>query len=58
MLQYLLQGIEKMKKYKIKFIDIIEAESEENAYDIFIKYLQECVEYRDVTAFEFYEVKQ
>jgi hypothetical protein len=45
-------------KFEITFKDIFErVENEEQAYDILLDYLKECVENGDVTAFEFKEVK-
>ena len=41
--------------YKVSFIDIFEADSEENCYNHLLKYLSECVENKDVTAFNFIE---
>jgi uncharacterized protein YciU (UPF0263 family) len=40
-------------KYSIKFLDEIDAESVEEAYDILLKYLSDCVEYQDITGFSF-----
>tara|TARA_R110002020_G_scaffold48664_2_gene138596 strand:+ start:26698 stop:26898 length:201 start_codon:yes stop_codon:yes gene_type:complete len=39
--------------YEVTFRDEIEADSEEEAYDDFLKYLAECVHHQDVTAFQF-----
>lgn len=50
--------IKKMKKYKVTFVDEIEAENEEDAYHRLIVYLQDVVQYEDVTAFEFEEIKE
>lgn len=47
-----------MKKYKVTFVDEIEAENEEDAYHRLIVYLQDVVQYEDVTAFEFEEIKE
>jgi hypothetical protein len=47
-----------MKKYKVTFIDITEAENEEDAYARLIEYLRGVVRYEDVTAFDFEEVKE
>ena len=47
-----------MKKFKVSFVDEIEAETEEEAYHLLIVYLQEVVEFEDVTAFEFTEVEE
>lgn len=46
-----------MKKYLVTFKDTLEANSEEDAYDELIKYLQDVVRYEDVTPFDFKEVK-
>ena len=45
-----------MKKFKVTFIDYIEAESEEDAYDNVLDYCAEVYNSRDVTAFKFQEV--
>lgn len=42
-----------MKTYKVTFVDEIEAETEEEAYHKLLVYLSECVQYDDVTAFDF-----
>lgn len=47
-----------MKKFKVKFIDYFEAETEEDCYKKLLDYLKECVEMEDVMAFEFNEVKE
>ena len=47
-----------MKTFKVTFVDEIVAESEEQAYCILLKYLTGCVEYEDVTAFDFKEMKK
>lgn len=48
-----------LKSFKITFEDIFEnVESEEQAIDVLLDYLQECVRYEDVTAFKFEEVKE
>ena len=47
-----------MKKFKITFVDEIEAESEEDAYGVLLKYLWECVEHSDVTAFDFKDIEE
>ncbi len=48
-----------MKSYKITFSDIFDnLESEEQAYDVFLDYLNDCVKYEDVTAFQFKRVKK
>lgn len=45
-----------MKKFKVTFTDILEANTEEDAYDNLLDYLKDVVAYSDVTAFEFQEV--
>lgn len=40
-------------KFVVKFNDEIEAETEEDAYDILLEFLRECVEFGDLTAFDF-----
>jgi len=44
-------------KFKVTFEDVIEAETEEDAYDEMIKYCYEIGFNADVTAFNFEEVK-
>lgn len=44
-----------MKTFRVQFVDLITAESEEAAYDILLKYLSDCVKYNDVVAFDFQE---
>tara|TARA_B100000085_G_scaffold196401_1_gene180126 strand:+ start:159 stop:305 length:147 start_codon:yes stop_codon:yes gene_type:complete len=44
-------------KFKVTFEDVIEAETEEQAYDEMIKYCHEIGYTADVTAFNFEEVK-
>lgn len=49
-----------MKKYRITFSDFITSDvdiTDDQAYDLFLDYLNECVKYEDVTAFNFEEVK-
>lgn len=46
-------------KIKITFEDIFNnIESEEQAYDILLEYLNDCVKHEDVSAFQFEEVKE
>lgn len=40
-------------KFIVKFVDEIEAETEEEAWDILLNYLRECVNDSDVFAFDF-----
>ena len=47
-----------MALYEVTFRDEIEADSEEEAYDDFLKYLSHCVRLQDVTAFQFFELKK
>lgn len=44
-----------MKTFRVQFVDLITAESEEAAYDILLQYLSDCVKYDDVVAFDFQE---
>lgn len=46
---------EKMKKFSVTCDFVIEAESEEDAYEKLLDYLAEYVQYGDVTGFEFKE---
>ena len=45
-------------KFKINFVDVIEAGCEEEAYDKLLSYLQEVVNYKDVTAFDFETIER
>jgi len=45
-------------KYKITFEDIIEADSEEEAYDKMVEYCGDVYETEDVTAFNFEELRE
>ena len=45
-------------KFKVTFEDVIEAETEEDAYDEMIKYCYDVHNNEDVTAFNFEEVKE
>ena len=47
-----------MKEFIVKCDSVIEADTEEEAYDNFLDYLAECVRYGDVTVFDFEERKQ
>ena len=53
-LNYLLAFIN-MKTFRVQFVDLITAESEEAAYDILLGYLSDCVKHSDVVAFDFQE---
>jgi hypothetical protein len=47
-----------MKKFKVTFEDIFDGvESEEQAYDVLLDYLNDCVKHEDVTAFNFEELR-
>jgi|LakMenEpi03Aug12_release.lakeMendotaPanAssembly.Ray.scaffolds.fasta_scaffold6816218_2 hypothetical protein len=47
-----------MKKFKITFVDEIEARSEEDAYAMMVEYLKDCGRFEDVSAFNFKEIKK
>ena len=44
-----------MKKFKVTFTDVFEAEAEEDCYEQLLEYLRGVVHFEDVTAFEFEE---
>ena len=44
-----------MKKFKVTFTDVFEAETEEDCYEQLFEYLRSVLHYEDVTAFEFKE---
>ena len=46
-----------MKKYKVTFVDEIEAENLEEAYYQLRLYLSKCQHDDDISAFEFEEIK-
>ena len=46
-----------MKKFKITFTDIVEAETEEEAHEKFMPYIRNCGKYSDLDAFNFEEEK-
>jgi len=46
-----------MKTFRVQFVDEITAETEEDAYEILLRYLRDCGEYSDATAFNFEEVE-
>jgi ATP-dependent Zn protease len=48
---------EPSKQFRINFNDVIEADTEEEAWSKLLDYLAECVQYKDVTVFDFEEVK-
>jgi hypothetical protein len=44
-------------RFKVTFEDIFDGvESEEQAYDVLLDYLNDCVKHEDVTAFNFVEI--
>ena len=46
-------------KIKITFTDIFNnLESEEQAYDVLLEYLRDCVKHEDVSAFQFEQVEE
>ena len=47
-----------MKKYKVTFTDVFEAEAEEDCYEQLFEYLRSVLYYEDVTAFNFEEIKE
>ena len=47
-----------MKKFKVTFIDYIEAESEEEAYKNILNFCAMVYNSSDVTAFKFEEIKE
>ena len=46
-----------MKTFRVQFVDEITAETEEDAYEVLLRYLRDCAEYGDATAFQFEEVE-
>jgi hypothetical protein len=42
-----------MKRYRVYYIDTVEANSEEEAYEETLKYLQDCIKYQDVSSFDY-----
>jgi len=46
-----------MKKFKVTFFDIVEAETEADAYDEIIKYMKDVADNGDVTAFDFKQLE-
>lgn len=48
----------RVKKFLVTFKDVFEARSEEECYTILIKYLQDCVTFQDVVAFDFEELTE
>ena len=48
-----------MMKFKITFKDIFDnVQSEKQAYDVLLDYLNDCVKHEDVTAFNFEEITE
>lgn len=48
-----------MKKFKVTFEDVFGMyETEEQAYDALLEYLNDCVKFEDVTAFNFEEINE
>ena len=45
-------------KYKVTFQDEIEAETPEKAYEILLEYMKDCVNYGDVTGFQFVDEEE
>ena len=46
-------------KYKVTLHEmILNVESEEQAYDILLDYLNDCVKHEDVTGFDFEQVEE
>ena len=43
----------KMKRFRVYYIDEVEAETEEGAYDKTLEYLRDCVNYGDVSLFNY-----
>ena len=43
--------------WEVTFKDIIEADSEEMAYEKLLEYLEDCVKHKDVSVFNFYKEK-
>ena len=46
------------KDFVVRCDFVVEADSEDDAYEQFLDYLVECVRNRDVTGFEFVERKE
>ena len=47
-----------MKKFKITFVDEWKCQDEEQVIEILLDYLNNCVKFEDVTAFEIEEIKE
>lgn len=47
-----------MKRYEIVFRDEVEHENIHECYDKFLEYLGECVRCNDVSAFQFFELRE
>jgi hypothetical protein len=42
-----------MKRYRVFYIDEVQANSEEEAYEETLKYLQDCITHQDISAFNY-----
>jgi hypothetical protein len=42
-----------LKRFRVYYIDEVEAETEEGAYDKTLEYLRDCVNYGDVSLFNY-----
>ena len=42
-----------LKRFRVYYIDEVEAETEEGAYDQTLEYLRDCVNYGDVSLFNY-----
>jgi hypothetical protein len=42
-----------MKRYRVFYLDEVQANSEEEAYVETLKYLQDCIKYQDVSSFDY-----
>jgi len=51
-LTYLIMETKEKTKYKVTFMDIFESEDLEKCYEQLLDYLTECVENKDVSAFQ------
>jgi len=47
-----------MPKFEVTFKDEIEVENEEEAVDALIQYLNDCVQFQDVSVFNIYKLKE
>lgn len=53
-----MSELKTFRVFEIVFRDEVEAESIESVYDNFLEYLADCVRCGDVSAFQFYELKE